>query len=152
MEYFEICEITPNIPCPNCVTFWPKGIVYCTCGTCLRPSDKVRKLKQWPLRCSANTQLRHQKGPVPWETHRNTERQRIYHQAHVSSGKRRRRGTHQYGIGSWGASFIDNHTWTSVDWRSLCTTGWDWGRGPFPHRYGDRTSTTPRKHLGSRAW
>ena len=31
VEYFEICD-------------WPKGIVYCTCGTYLRPSDKVRKL------------------------------------------------------------------------------------------------------------
>ena len=43
MEYFEICEITPNIPCPNCMTYWPKGVVYCTGETCLRPSDKVRK-------------------------------------------------------------------------------------------------------------
>ena len=44
MEYCEICEITPNIQCTNCMTYWPKGIVYSTCGTCLRPSDKVRKL------------------------------------------------------------------------------------------------------------
>ena len=44
MEYFEICEITPNIQCPNCMTYWSKGIVYCTCGTCSRPQDKVRKL------------------------------------------------------------------------------------------------------------
>ena len=26
MEYFEICEITPNIQCSNCMTYWPKGI------------------------------------------------------------------------------------------------------------------------------
>ena len=44
MEHFEICEISPNIQCPNCMTYWPKGIVYCTCGACLRPSDKVRIL------------------------------------------------------------------------------------------------------------
>ena len=44
MEYFEICEITPNIQCFNCMTYWPKGIGCCTCGTCLRPSHKVRKL------------------------------------------------------------------------------------------------------------
>ena len=44
MEYFEICKITPNIQCHHCPTYWPKGIVYCTCGTCFRPSDKVRKL------------------------------------------------------------------------------------------------------------
>ena len=34
MKYFEMCEITPNIQCRNCMTCWPKGIVYCTCGTC----------------------------------------------------------------------------------------------------------------------
>ena len=37
-EYFEICEITPKIQCHHCMTYWTKGIVYCTCGTCLRPS------------------------------------------------------------------------------------------------------------------
>ena len=46
MEYFEICEITLNIPCHNCMTHWTKGIVYCTYGTCLRPSDKIRKLNK----------------------------------------------------------------------------------------------------------
>ena len=35
MEYFEICEITPKIQCPNCLTYWTKGIENCTCGTCL---------------------------------------------------------------------------------------------------------------------
>ena len=44
MVYFEICEITANIQGPNCMTYWPRGIVYCTCGTCLRPSDTVRKV------------------------------------------------------------------------------------------------------------
>ena len=43
MEYFEICEITPKIQCHKCLTYWTKGIVYFTCGTCLRPSDKIRK-------------------------------------------------------------------------------------------------------------
>ena len=23
-EYFEICEITPDIQCPNCMRYWPK--------------------------------------------------------------------------------------------------------------------------------
>ena len=46
MEFFEIYEISPNTQCSNCMTYWPKGIVYCTCGTCLRPLDKVRKLNR----------------------------------------------------------------------------------------------------------
>ena len=28
------------------MTYWTKGIVYCTCGTCLRPSDKTRKVNK----------------------------------------------------------------------------------------------------------
>ena len=28
-EYFEMCEITPNMQCTNCMTYWPKGMVYC---------------------------------------------------------------------------------------------------------------------------
>ena len=46
MEYFEMCEITSKVQCPHCMTYWAKSIVYCTCGTCLRPSDKTRKLNK----------------------------------------------------------------------------------------------------------
>ena len=38
-------EITPKVQCHNFMTYWTKDIVHCTCGTCLRSSDKVRKLK-----------------------------------------------------------------------------------------------------------
>ena len=34
VEYFEICEVTPNIQCTNCMTHWPDGIENSTCGTC----------------------------------------------------------------------------------------------------------------------
>ena len=44
VEYFEICEITPKVQCHDCMTYWTKGIENCTCGTCLRPSDKTYKL------------------------------------------------------------------------------------------------------------
>ena len=43
-EYVEMCEITPTVQCHNCMTCWTKGIENCTCGTCLRPSDKIRHL------------------------------------------------------------------------------------------------------------
>ena len=46
MEYFEMCEITPKVQWHNCMPYWTKGIVYCTCGTCLRLSDKTRKLNK----------------------------------------------------------------------------------------------------------
>ena len=30
MEYFEMCEITPKVPCHNCMSYWTKSIVHCT--------------------------------------------------------------------------------------------------------------------------
>ena len=58
MEYFEICEFTPKVQCFDCMTCWTQGIEYCTCGTCLR------------LRCSVDSQLRHQERPIPGSTPR----------------------------------------------------------------------------------
>ena len=46
VEYFEMCEISPKSQCHHCLTYWTKGIVYCTCGTCLRLKDKTRKLNR----------------------------------------------------------------------------------------------------------
>ena len=91
MEYFEICEIIPNRQCSNCMTCLPKGAVYCTCGRCLRPSDKVRKLKsdRYDVLSIPNCVIN--KGPSHGRRHENTERQRIYHQAHVSSIKAKKR-------------------------------------------------------------
>ena len=86
MKYFEICEITPNIRCSNCMTHWPKGLVYCTHGTCLRPSDKVRKLNsdRYDVLSIPNYVIK--KGPSHGARHGNTERHRI-HAAHVSCKK-----------------------------------------------------------------
>ena len=59
-EYFEMCEITPNTQCTNCMTYWPKcmvillcpdcslfwEIVFCTCGKCPQPSQRNRQLNK----------------------------------------------------------------------------------------------------------
>ena len=57
----------------NPLTYWPKGIVYCTCGTCLRPSDKVRKLNsdRYDVLSLPNNVI--QKGPTHGRRHWNTE-------------------------------------------------------------------------------
>ena len=89
MEYFEICEITPNIQCSDCMTYWPKGVVYCTCS---RPSDKVRKLNSDRYDVLSIPNYVIQKGPSHRRRHENTERQRIYHAAHVSSRKATKKG------------------------------------------------------------
>ena len=43
--------ISPKIQCSHCPTYWTKGIVCCTCGPCLRRTDKTRKLNR--DRCDA---------------------------------------------------------------------------------------------------
>ena len=92
MEYFEICEITPKIQCSNCMSYWPKCIVYCTCGTCLRPSDKVRKLNSDRHDVLSIPNYVIKKGSSHGALHGNTESQRICHAAHVSSKKAEKKG------------------------------------------------------------
>ena len=92
MEYFEICEMTPKAQCHNCMTYWPKGIVYCTCGTCLRPSDKSRKLNKDRFDVLSMPNYVIKKRPSHEKRDGNTERQRIYHQAHGASRKATKKG------------------------------------------------------------
>ena len=68
-EHFEICEITPKIECPNCVTNWTKGIVN-VLRNMLMTFRQSSKTKQRPLRCCVDSQLRHQERSIPWSTPR----------------------------------------------------------------------------------
>ena len=43
-EVFRGLRDHSKIECHNCMTYWTRAIVYCTCGTCVRPSDKIREL------------------------------------------------------------------------------------------------------------
>ena len=76
MGYFEICQITPKILCHNCLTYWTKCIENCTCGTRLRPSDKVRKLNKDRFGVLSIPNYVIKKGPSHNARHRNTERGR----------------------------------------------------------------------------
>ena len=40
VEYFEMCEVSPKIQCPLCLTYCTEGIVYCRCGFCLEQTKK----------------------------------------------------------------------------------------------------------------
>ena len=44
--YFELCEISSKIQCPGCALYWEMGIVYCTCGKCMQPSERNRQLNK----------------------------------------------------------------------------------------------------------
>ena len=65
MESFEICEITPTIQC------------HCTCGTCLRLSNKIRKLNRDRNDVLSIPNYVIKKGPSHGARHGNTVRQRI---------------------------------------------------------------------------
>ena len=45
-EYFELCEISSQIQCPDCFENWDVGIVHCTCGKCMQPSERNRQLNK----------------------------------------------------------------------------------------------------------
>ena len=90
-EYLEMCEITSKVQCHNCLTYWTTGIVYCTCGTCLRPSDKHRKLNKDRFDVLSIPNYVIKKGPSHGARNGKTERQRIHYAAHIAARKARKK-------------------------------------------------------------
>ena len=60
----------------------PYGIVYCTCGTCLYPTDKTRKLNKDRFDTLSIPNCVIKNCPTHGARHGNTEKQIIYHVAH----------------------------------------------------------------------
>ena len=87
-----MCEITSQVQCHNCLKYWTTGIVYCTCGTCLRPPDETRKWNKDRFDVLSIPNYVSKKGPSHGARHGNTERQRIHHAAHVSAKKAKKNG------------------------------------------------------------
>ena len=42
----ELCEISPKVRCAYGLKCWTEGIVYCTCGTCLIPTESALTLNR----------------------------------------------------------------------------------------------------------
>ena len=40
IDLFELGEVSKKIQCSSCATYWPEGLLYCTCGICLLPSTE----------------------------------------------------------------------------------------------------------------
>ena len=91
-EYFEMCEITSKDQCQDCLLYWEIGIVYCTCGTCLRPSQMHRKLDNDRYDVLSIPNYVMKKGPSHEARHGTTERQRIYFKAHIALRKAKKHG------------------------------------------------------------
>ena len=45
-EYFELCETSSEIQCLDCDLFWEAGIIHCTCGKCMQPTERNRQLNK----------------------------------------------------------------------------------------------------------
>ena len=77
-----MCETTSKVHCFFCQSFWTKGIVYCTCGTCLCITDKTRKLNKDRFDTLSIPNYVIKKGPTHGGRHGNTEEQRPLHMAY----------------------------------------------------------------------
>ena len=45
-EIFEFYKTSWKRQCPDCAAHWEIGIVYCTCGKCMQPSERNRQLNK----------------------------------------------------------------------------------------------------------
>ena len=88
MEYFEICEITPKNTVPQLYDKLDERYCFLHMRNMLATFRQSSKTKLRPLRCSVDSQLRHQEKSISWGTSReHTEREITYHAAHLSSQK-----------------------------------------------------------------
>ena len=81
-EYFELCQISSKIQCPDCSLFWEIGIENCTCGKCLQPSKRNRQLNKERHDVLSIPNCVIKSDPSRGARHGPTERHRIYHKAH----------------------------------------------------------------------
>ena len=73
-EYFEMCEITSTVQCQDFLLYWETGIVFRTCGKCLQPSPKNRRLNKDRYDVWSIPNYVIQKGPCHGVRHAPTER------------------------------------------------------------------------------
>ena len=49
VELFELCQTIPKAQCSECLLYWNKGIVCCTCGHLLVESESSQIVNHWRL-------------------------------------------------------------------------------------------------------
>ena len=84
-ELFELCETNLQKQCKECLLYWNKGIVYCTCGPLLKESEASRGAIQCTLDflflAIQNYVIR--KGRPHGHRHGKTKEQRDHRIAHI---------------------------------------------------------------------
>ena len=80
-ENFELCESSSKIQCPDCALYWETGVMYCTCGKCMQPTQRNRQLNRARYEVLINLRL-----PVfqkKKESHPRSQTWTIYAAVHV---------------------------------------------------------------------
>ena len=90
--YFEMCEIISEVQCQDCLLYWRIDIVFCTCGACLRPSQRNRMLNKDRYDVLSIPNYVIKKGPSHGARHGPTQSQRLYCKAHNAFRKAQKHG------------------------------------------------------------
>ena len=90
VECFWLCEISPKVQCLYCLNCWIEGIVYCTCATCLFPTESTRKLNRERFDALTVLNFLIKKGGSHGARHGDSEAQREYNQGKLSLRKARK--------------------------------------------------------------
>ena len=80
-EIFDFHETSSKRQCPDCAAYWEIGVVFCTCGKCMRPTEKNRRYSKDnydSLSIPGNVMKKNQ-SRGPW--HGSSMRQTLYHKA-----------------------------------------------------------------------
>ena len=81
-EYIELCEISSKIQLPDCSSYWEVGIVNCTCGKCMQPSERNRQLNKARYDVLSITGYVIKNNPAFGARHGPTMRRYRYYKAH----------------------------------------------------------------------
>ena len=80
-EIFEFYETSSKRQCPDCAFYWEIGIVHCTCGKCMQPTEKSRQLNKdrFDILSIPGYVIKKNPSRGPW--HGPSLRQTMYHKA-----------------------------------------------------------------------
>ena len=81
IEIFELCETCSKTQCPDCALYWQVGIVYCSCGRTLKPSQRTKQLDKKNSDALSIPGYVIKKNLKHGAKHGASERQRMYYKA-----------------------------------------------------------------------
>ena len=153
-EIFELCETSSKKQCPDCNFCNLIGIVYCSRGRCLTPSQSTKKLDKKNFDALSIPDY-HQKEPTPWcQTWSFRAATNVLQsQGDVAWKGQRQQRRHRCCKNRCGQSSTDDRHVNKYKWERRLSTwhGWkpSWVQPSRPrrHSWSDRTRQTLQKDL-----